>query len=67
MYDSFTSDSSRYIKSGCCWIKRCGFSIRVVEREQGVQIVLGPVKGLKLAEFSALTELELGSVDEVRR
>lgn len=38
----------------------------VVEREQGVQIVLGPGKVTEVGrEFSALTGIELGSVDEV--
>lgn len=38
----------------------------VVEREQGVQIVLGPGKVTEVGrEFSELTGIELGSVDEV--
>ena len=38
----------------------------VVEREQGVQIVLGPGKVTEVGrEFAELTGIELGSVDEV--
>ena len=38
----------------------------VVEREQGVQIVLGPGKVTEVGrEFSALTGIDLGSVDEI--